>query len=148
MSCPSKVKIYSFYFKQSKARSRSTGESDSEEDNLKSKHSKTRRRPKKKVKPDPPSAPHPVILDGKKRQKLHFCGSILFCGDVVHVFSAVYFLIVELSKMTPDERIRILQNKLIEMRKVYQQLKQEVSSIDRKRKRAKRREQGYPDIIY
>ncbi|CAK8690039.1 unnamed protein product [Clavelina lepadiformis] len=100
----------------SKARSRSTGESDSEEDNLKSKHSKTRRRPKKKVKPDPPSAPHPVILD-------------------------------ELSKMTPDERIRILQNKLIEMRKVYQQLKQEVSSIDRKRKRAKRREQAVNEQV-
>jgi len=43
--------------------------------------------------------------------------------------------------MDPDERIRVLQAKLAEMRKVYQQLKQEVSSIDRKRKRAKRREQ-------
>nr|NP_001072026.1 Retinoblastoma-binding protein [Ciona intestinalis]BAE06667.1 Retinoblastoma-binding protein [Ciona intestinalis] len=47
----------------------------------------------------------------------------------------------ELALMTPEQRIAVLQAKLSEMRTVYQQLKQEVQSIDRKRKRAKRREQ-------
>jgi len=46
-----------------------------------------------------------------------------------------------LASMTSEERIKVLHDHLTEMRRVYQQLKQEVQSIDRKRKRAKRRDQ-------
>lgn len=42
--------------------------------------------------------------------------------------------------MPQDERISLLQARMAEMRKIYHQLKQEVANIDRKRKRAKRRE--------
>ena len=52
--------------------------------------------------------------------------------------------------MSAEQRIKVLHDHLTEMRKVYQQLKQEVQSIDRKRKRAKRRDQegmSYP-VIY
>lgn len=42
--------------------------------------------------------------------------------------------------MPQDERIALLQSRMAEMRKIYHQLKQEVANIDRKRKRAKRRE--------
>ncbi|PIK48923.1 hypothetical protein BSL78_14225 [Apostichopus japonicus] len=41
---------------------------------------------------------------------------------------------------SPDERIAVIQKQLIELRKIYLQLKSEVSSIDRRRKRFRRKE--------
>lgn len=41
---------------------------------------------------------------------------------------------------SPDERISMIQNQLIELRKIYLQLKSEVSAIDRRRKRFRRKE--------
>jgi len=51
-----------------------------------------------------------------------------------------------LASMSSEERIKVLHDHLCEMRRVYQQLKQEVQSIDRKRKRAKRREQEAAEL--
>jgi len=49
--------------------------------------------------------------------------------------------------MGPDDRINTMMDRLEELRKLYQQLKHEVSWIDRKRKKAKKREQeGNPTI--
>ncbi|KAG8583163.1 hypothetical protein GDO81_008299 [Engystomops pustulosus] len=50
------------------------------------------------------------------------------------------FQLSELEKMTSDERIAFLQEKLQELRKHYMALKSEVASIDRKRKHLKKKE--------
>lgn len=52
---------------------------------------------------------------------------MVFISDVSHMSS-------------PDERIAVIQKQLIELRKIYLQLKSEVSSIDRRRKRFRRKE--------
>lgn len=49
--------------------------------------------------------------------------------------------ITELAKLNSDERINTMLQRMDDLRKLYQQLKQEVSWIDKKRKRAKRKEQ-------
>lgn len=46
----------------------------------------------------------------------------------------------ELDNMTSAERIAFLQDKLQEIRKYYMSLKSEVASIDRRRKRLKKKE--------
>ncbi|XP_036397504.1 AT-rich interactive domain-containing protein 4A isoform X1 [Megalops cyprinoides] len=50
------------------------------------------------------------------------------------------FQLTELDNMTSAERIAFLQNKLQEIRKYYMSLKSEVASIDRRRKRLKKKE--------
>lgn len=52
-----------------------------------------------------------------------------------------FFLFSEEIKAKEDggERIRLLQDKIKEMRKVYSSLKAEVASIDRKRKKLKKK---------
>jgi len=46
------------------------------------------------------------------------------------------------AKEDGGERIRLLQDKINEMRKLYSSLKAEVASIDRKRKRLKKKRGG------
>lgn len=46
----------------------------------------------------------------------------------------------ELDNMSSTERISFLQDKLQEIRKYYMSLKSEVASIDRRRKRLKKKE--------
>lgn len=46
----------------------------------------------------------------------------------------------ELDNMSSQERISFLQDKLQEIRKYYMSLKSEVASIDRRRKRLKKKE--------
>lgn len=56
----------------------------------------------------------------------------------------------ELDNMTSTERITFLQDKLQEIRKYYMSLKSEVASIDRRRKRLKKKEregEESPDIV-
>ncbi|XP_048830478.1 AT-rich interactive domain-containing protein 4A isoform X2 [Brienomyrus brachyistius] len=50
------------------------------------------------------------------------------------------FQLAELDNMTSTERITFLQDKLQEIRKYYMSLKSEVASIDRRRKRLKKKE--------
>uniref|UniRef100_A0AAY4A093 ARID domain-containing protein n=1 Tax=Denticeps clupeoides TaxID=299321 RepID=A0AAY4A093_9TELE len=50
------------------------------------------------------------------------------------------FQLTELDNMTSTERISFLQDKLQEIRKYYMSLKSEVASIDRRRKRLKKKE--------
>ncbi|KAL4656470.1 AT-rich interactive domain-containing protein 4A isoform X1 [Arapaima gigas] len=50
------------------------------------------------------------------------------------------FQLTELDNMTSTERITFLQDKLQEIRKYYMSLKSEVASIDRRRKRLKKKE--------
>uniref|UniRef100_A0A8C9VW80 AT-rich interactive domain 4A n=1 Tax=Scleropages formosus TaxID=113540 RepID=A0A8C9VW80_SCLFO len=50
------------------------------------------------------------------------------------------FQLTELENMTSTERITFLQDKLQEIRKYYMSLKSEVASIDRRRKRLKKKE--------
>ena len=50
------------------------------------------------------------------------------------------------AKEDGGERIRLLQDKINEMRKIYSSLKAEVANIDRKRKRLKKK-RGIVDII-
>lgn len=54
------------------------------------------------------------------------------------------FPIAEQIKAKTDgaERIRLLQEKIGEMRKVYSSLKAEVASIDRKKKRLRKKREG------
>lgn len=50
------------------------------------------------------------------------------------------FFTAELDNMSSTERISFLQKKLQEIRKYYMSLKSEVASIDRRRKRLKKKE--------
>jgi FtsZ-binding cell division protein ZapB len=55
-------------------------------------------------------------------------------------FSSRIFFSEEIkAKEDGGERIRLLQDKINEMRKMYSSLKAEVASIDRKRKRLKKK---------
>ncbi|XP_064490019.1 AT-rich interactive domain-containing protein 4A-like isoform X2 [Ornithodoros turicata] len=46
--------------------------------------------------------------------------------------------------MEPEQRINVLQDRMAELRKVYTALKAEVALIDRRRKRAKKKDSGTP----
>ena len=51
------------------------------------------------------------------------------------------FAFTDVSKIKdPDERVAIIQKQLSELRKIYMQLKAEVASIDRRRKKFRRKE--------
>lgn len=63
---------------------------------------------------------------------LKFCSKIHINGS--------FNSIADLENMTSAERITILQEKLQEIRKHYLSLKSEVASIDRRRKRLKKKE--------
>ena len=65
---------------------------------------------------------------------------IIFLCQCFHYFSHI----LEEIKAKEDgcERIKLLQDKINEMRKVYSNLKAEVASIDRKRKRLKKKRGG------
>lgn len=66
----------------------------------------------------------------------HKVEELRFCIELMNVaFSAA-----ELENMSSTERIAILQEKLQEIRKHYSSLKSEVASIDRRRKRLKKKE--------
>lgn len=57
----------------------------------------------------------------------------------IHINESFKFT-ADLENMTSAERITILQEKLQEIRKHYLSLKSEVASIDRRRKRLKKKE--------
>ena len=61
-----------------------------------------------------------------------------FCSKI-HINES-FNSIADLENMTSAERITILQEKLQEIRKHYLSLKSEVASIDRRRKRLKKKE--------
>lgn len=61
-----------------------------------------------------------------------------FCSKI-HINESFKFT-ADLENMTSAERITILQEKLQEIRKHYLSLKSEVASIDRRRKRLKKKE--------
>ncbi|MBN3313148.1 ARI4A protein, partial [Atractosteus spatula] len=58
------------------------------------------------------------------------------------------FQLTELDSMTSTERIAFLQDKLQEIRKYYMSLKSEVASIDRRRKRLKKKEREGKIALY
>ena len=68
---------------------------------------------------------------------------LLTLFSCVNVFIIVPSISEEIkSKEDGCERIKLLQDKINEMRKVYSNLKAEVASIDRKRKRLKKKRGG------
>jgi molecular chaperone GrpE (heat shock protein) len=60
----------------------------------------------------------------------------------------VFILTADLENMTSAERITILQEKLQEIRKHYLSLKSEVASIDRRRKRLKKKERESKFFVF
>lgn len=71
--------------------------------------------------------------------------SVVFFFVVVNFTSSpdwflLLFFTAELDNMSSTERISFLQKKLQEIRKYYMSLKSEVASIDRRRKRLKKKE--------
>ena len=68
---------------------------------------------------------------------------LLTLFSCVNVFIIVPSISEEIkSKEDGCERIKLLQDKINEMRKVYSNLKAEVASIDRKKKRLKKKRGG------
>lgn len=58
-----------------------------------------------------------------------------------YIFSIANFVFVLLDPdLDPNQRIEVLEQKLQELRKAYLALKQELSSIDKRRKKLRRRE--------
>ena len=71
------------------------------------------------------------------------CNIFYILFSCVNVFIIVPPISEEIkAKEDGCERIKLLQDKINEMRKVYSNLKAEVASIDRKRKRLKKKRGG------
>lgn len=75
--------------------------------------------------------------------KAFITNDLLILFSYVNVFIIVPPISEEIkAKEDGCERIKLLQDKINEMRKVYSNLKAEVASIDRKRKRLKKKRGG------
>lgn len=76
--------------------------------------------------------------------------AIIFSHRIIFKSKLTFFsLLDELDNMNSTERISFLQEKLQEIRKYYMSLKSEVATIDRRRKRLKKKDrEGNLIIIF
>ena len=74
--------------------------------------------------------------------------SFLICSNLIDFYSLSLFSEEIKAKEDGGERIRLLQDKINEMRKMYSSLKAEVASIDRKRKRLKKKRGLFLFLIF